>query len=270
MCLAVIAIGAHRRYWVIVAANRDEFHARRSARAHWWTSANGVELLGGRDLEHGGTWLGVDRQGRFAFVTNVREPGRMDAQAPSRGALVPDVLRDGGDIGAAVKATVDRSRGYNGFNLIAGDRAQAWFASNRAPQPRRLPAGITGLSNAQLDTPWPKVARAKRGMAEWIANGGDDLHVLFDVLADTSRAGDDELPDTGIPRERESLLSSPFIVSAAYGTRCSTIVALTADGDAFFIERSYDANGARTGDVDDRFRTLRASSHGSTAAGTAA
>ena len=255
MCLAVIALDVHPRYAVVVAANRDEFHARPAARAHWWNDGDRVPLLAGRDLQQGGTWLGMNRCGRWAFVTNVREPGRHDPRAPSRGALVPAVLRDSRVASKAVESVVLQSAACNGFNLVAGERMDAAFGSNRAPRVRALAAGIHGVSNAQFDTPWPKLARAKAGVAAWAAAGADHLASLFDVLADRAPAHDDELPDTGLARERERLLSSPFIVSPDYGTRCSTVLALARSGEAYFAERSFDAAGFVTGDVEYRFRT---------------
>src|SRR5882672_5260905 len=120
MCLAVVALDVHPRYAVVVAANRDEFHARPAQRAHWWHDETGASLLAGRDVEHGGTWLGVTRRGRWAFVTNVREPGRHDPRAPSRGALVPAALRDQRPVVNAVEAVVARALACNGFNLLAG------------------------------------------------------------------------------------------------------------------------------------------------------
>lgn len=253
MCLAVIALDAHPRYAVVVAANRDEFHARDAQRAHWWNDAEGVALLAGRDLMQGGTWLGVNRQGRWAFVTNVREPGRHDPHAPSRGALVPLVLRDRRDAGVVVEQIAAQATAYNGFNLVGGERASATFASNRARDSRALPAGISGLSNAGLDTPWPKLLRTKAGLAAWVSNGSDELDALLDVLNDRRVADDDLLPNTGLSRERERLLSSPFIVSGDYGTRCSTVLALERDSTAHFVERSFNAAGEVTGDVVYRF-----------------
>src|SRR6478736_5371216 len=142
MCLAVIAVDAHPRHAVVVAANRDEFHARDTHSAHWWKDNAGFALLAGRDLRQGGTWLGVNRQGRWAFVTNVREPGRNDPHAPSRGALVPLVLRDGRDAGTAVEHIAAQAAAYNGFNLVGGERMSATFASNRAPGAHALPRGV--------------------------------------------------------------------------------------------------------------------------------
>jgi uncharacterized protein with NRDE domain len=254
MCLAVIALDAHPHYAVVIAANRDEFHARPSVPAHWWTDARGNTLLSGRDLEHGGTWLGVARNGRFAFVTNVREPDRHDPGAPSRGALVPALLGDPRTPAVALQALVAGAHGYNGFNLVAADTASAAFGSNRGPHCVRLERGLHGVSNAGLDTPWPKLVRAKAGLAAWVASGDDALDRLWPVLIDRTPAADHDLPDTGIPRERERLLSSPFIVSESYGTRCSTLVALARDGEAQFVERSFDAKGSATGEVAFRFR----------------
>lgn len=254
MCLAVIALDAHPRYAVVVAANRDEFHARRTQPAHWWRDAGGVRILAGRDLEQGGTWLGVSREGRFAFVTNVREPGRHDASAPSRGALVPALLRDPRSIDVALKHCIAQAQAWNGFNLVgADDGRRAAFGSNRGPHTLALAPGIHGVSNAGLDTPWPKLVRAKAGLAAWVLSGDEEVDRLWPVLADRTPAAEAELPETGLARERERLLSSAFIVSPSYGTRCSTLVTLARDGEAQFIERSFDATGTRTGEVAFRF-----------------
>ena len=253
MCLAVIALDAHPRYALVVAANRDEFHARAAQRAQWWNDEDGCALLAGRDLSQGGTWLGVNRRARWAFVTNVREPGRNDPAAPSRGALVPRVLRASGDVEAAVARIAAEGARYNGFNLVGGELRSATFASNRAAGPRALPRGISGLSNAGLDTPWPKLERAKAGVAAWAASGADEIDALFDVLNDRAVADDDALPDTGLSLSRERLLSAPFIVSGDYGTRCSTLLALDRAGAVHFAERSFNPAGEVTGDVEFRF-----------------
>ena len=249
MCLAVVALDAHPRYALVLAANRDEYHARPAQAAHWWTHDEASPILAGRDLAQGGTWLGLAPDGRFAFVTNVREPGRLDPNAPSRGALVPALLRDRRDLTDALAATVAHAQRYNGFNLVAGDQSSAAFGSNRASGIVRLARGIHGVSNAGLDTPWPKLLLAKAGLAAWVASGATDPAPLWRVLADTRAAADDELPHTGIARERERLLSSPFIVSDDYGTRCSTLVLLGRDGQAALVERSFDRHGRATGEV---------------------
>lgn len=261
MCLAVVALDAHPRYALVIAANRDEFHARRAEAAHWWRDGSVVPILAGRDLEQGGTWLGITRAGRWAFVTNVREPGRHDPAAPSRGSLVPNLLRDRRPVVEALAALVGAGLRHNGFNLVGGCGASGAFGSNRGDGPVALARGIHGVSNAGLDTPWPKLQRAKAGVAGWIAAGGDDVAALFGVLADRTMADDQDLPDTGVGRDRERLLSSPFIVSASYGTRCSTLVAIARDGSTQLIERRFDPSGSATGEFACEFmrdRTLAA------------
>ena len=248
MCLAIVALDAHPDYPLVVAANRDEFHARPAAAAHWWPDRVPGSLLAGRDLVAGGTWLGVTTSGRWAFVTNVREPGRYDPAAPSRGALVVSVLDDPRDALAAVAATHGATH-HNGFNLIAGDIARAAWASNRAAAAMLLAPGIHGVSNASLDTPWPKLERVKAGVAAWVRAGSTDATGLFDLLADRARAPDDALPHTGVPLEWERLLAAPFIVSERYGTRCSTVLTVARDGAAVLQERSFDPGGHATGEV---------------------
>jgi uncharacterized protein with NRDE domain len=249
MCLAVVALRAHPDFALVVAANRDEFHARSAAPASWWDA----DVLAGRDLEAGGTWLGVNRRGRWAFVTNVREPARHDPAAPSRGALVPRLLADLREPQAALAAVGSEGARYNGYNLIAGVRDRAAWASNRAVAPRVVPDGITGVSNALLDTPWPKLERSKAAVAAWAAAGERDLDPLFAALADRSLAPDAQLPATGLPLDRERMLSAAFIVSPRYGTRCSTILAITHDGAARFVERSFDPEGRALGQREFRF-----------------
>ncbi len=252
MCLAVIALAAHPAYTLVLAANRDEFHSRPTASAGWWKEG----WLAGRDLAAGGTWLGVTRRGRWAFVTNVREPGRFDSAAPSRGELVPLLLSDARDPMDALVALQAQGPRYNGYNVIVGDRGHAAWASNRAPAPQALPSGVAGVSNALLDTPWPKLARSKAALAAWVAQGGSDVEALFAALADRTLAPDADLPATGVTQERERMLSAPFIVSPVYGTRCSTIVTVAHDGDARFVERSFNAAGELTGEVDQRFSVV--------------
>jgi uncharacterized protein with NRDE domain len=253
MCLAVVALDAHPRYALVVAANRDEYHARPAVPAHWWRDDSGRELLAGRDLEAGGTWLGATRRGRWAFVTNVREPGLRDHAAPSRGQLVPRVLADRRDVFDALSDVLTDGARYNGFNLLAGDIAQGAWGSNRVPLAHALAPGVHGVSNAQLDTPWPKLERTREGVAAWARAGTDALDPLFALLADRTRANDEALPATGVTLEWERLLSSPFITSELYGTRCSTVLAMTRDGHATLVERTFDARGAPAGEVEHRF-----------------
>ena len=253
MCLAVVALGAHPVYALVVAANRDEYHARATSRAQWGEEG----WLAGRDLVAGGTWLGVTRAGRWALLTNVRDPARFEPDAPSRGALVTQLLAAPGSAGDALGAIVSAGAHHNGFNLLAGDVAAAHWGTNREVRTHALAAGIHGISNARLDTPWPKVVRTKAAVAAWCAAGGPgatEVEPLFAILGARQAAADSELPRTGIPLPQERVLSAPFIVSNAYGTRCSTVLAITREGDARFIERSFDPAGVPEGEVDFRFR----------------
>jgi uncharacterized protein with NRDE domain len=252
MCLAVLALDAHPHYAVVLAANRDEFHARAADPAAWW-SDDAVPVLAGRDRVAGGTWLGVDRRGRFAFVTNVREPGRHDPGATTRGTLVPRVLRDARPVHDALAAAVRDSARMNGFNLLAGDAHGASWGSNRHDAVVPLKPGLHGVSNAALDTPWPKLVRTRAALAEWVERGDDDPAALFAALADHRPAADDALPHTGVTVEWERMLSAPFIVAPNYGTRCSTVLTIGRDGAVRFVERSFDAAGRMSGEVVERF-----------------
>jgi len=236
MCILVLAWRDRPGERLVLLGNRDESHERRSAPAAWWSDAPWV--LGGRDLEAGGSWLGVTRRGRFAVVTNLREPRDAPPERPrSRGLLVQDFLcGDRPPAGFAADATAAGAR-YSGFNLIVGDRDSLWYASNRAA-PRALAAGVHALSNATLDRPWPKVERLRRRFAAARAAGDE---ALLELLRDRTPAADADLPDTGLGLERERALSSAFVVSAGYGTRASSLLALDDAGAARFQERGFDA-----------------------------
>jgi len=240
VCLIAVAWRAHAQYPLVVAANRDEFHERPSAAAQFWDDR--PEILGGRDLECMGTWLGMTRGGKFAAVTNVRDGTDAGAAARSRGLLASGYLANGvraADFAAQAAAEGDA---YRGFNLFVADAEELWWVSNRGGAPRRLAPGVYGLSNHLLDTPWPKVLRAKARLAE-VLEGAPALDTLFELLADDARAPDPELPDTGVGLERERLLSSLKIVSGTYGTRCSTAITVSAEGAVRFAERAYDRDG---------------------------
>jgi uncharacterized protein with NRDE domain len=258
MCLVITALAAHPRYAVVVAANRDEFHARAARVSRWSDAAPFADILAGRDLKAGGTWMGVRRDGRWALVTNVREGrSRQDPAAPSRGDLVPAILNDDAPPASALPALMQHARGYNGFNLLAGDADGVTWASNRAPGAMQLDPGVHGLSNALLDVRWPKVARTMDAIGAWAARGDDDFAPVFAALADRGQADDHALPSTGVPLEWERLLSAPFIVSADYGTRCSTLLAIGHDSRGHWIERTFDAGGNASGDVEFEFAIPR-------------
>ena len=242
MCLIAVAWKAHPAFRLVVAANRDEAYARPAAPAHWWMDA--PELLAGRDLREGGTWMGVTRAGRFAAVTNFRDPGFAQLpHAPSRGALVADFLRGGADAEAYARDLSARAAAYNGFNLLVGDAGGLFYLSNRAEGVRRLEPGVYGLSNHLLDTPWPKTVRARQAMADALAaadgSAADGWESgLWEMLGTRVVAADDELPDTGVGREFERMLSPPFIRGDAYGTRASTVLTIATDGEVRLVERS--------------------------------
>ncbi len=251
MCLILAAWQSHPDYALVVAANRDEFYARPAAQLGWWADA--PDILGGRDeaevIGTAGTWLGLERSGRFAALTNYRAPSEKRADARSRGELVGNYL-SGQHLPEAYLDTVRaRHRVYNGFNLLVSDLRSLWWYSNRAPggKPRALKPGIYGLSNALLDTPWPKVrSRVGAFAAALAADTGRDTasaEPYLDLLADERQASDAALPATGVAWEWEKLLSSAFIRSPRYGTRASTVLRIRHDGTFEMVERSFDADG---------------------------
>ncbi len=249
MCLAALAIDMHEDWPLIVIANRDEFHTRPTAHMQPWRDAPGV--LAGRDLLAGGTWLGVDGQGRLALLTNVRDPKNTKSHAPSRGQLAERYLR--GDLSAPdyLDSLVSQAPHYNGFNLIAIDADQsAWHASNYQ-EPFRVPiqAGIHGLSNALLDTPWPKTRRTVAALADSLSSASNaatfNPDLLCEIMLDTTPVEDSLLPSTGIALPRERLLATPFIVSPDYGTRCTTLVLRHQTGACWVQEDSYNPRGER-------------------------
>jgi uncharacterized protein with NRDE domain len=238
MCLVLIALDSHPDYSLVVAANRDEFYDRPSATAAFWADAPSV--LAGRDLQAGGTWLGVDRRGRFAAVTNYRQGQREPIAPRSRGHLVREYLTTGIDVRAHIERVQRDASLYNGFNLIAGDARALFYFSNREGRVRPLGAGIYGLSNHLLDTAWPKVTSGKDALTTLLAEGGTELVPnLFALLADRRQPAADMLPRTGLSPDWERLLSSAFIASSDYGTRSSTVVLVGRDGAVVFVERTF-------------------------------
>lgn len=244
MCIAYLAFGAHPDWPLFIAANRDEYHHRPSLAAAPWRDR--PDIIGGLDCEAGGTWLGLTRQGRFALLTNYRDPSVLLPQAPSRGKLVADYLTADvppDDYAASIQRTAQT---YNGFNLLLGDLTGARYVSNRAQQdsPQRLAPGRYILSNHLLNTGWPKAVRLRVALDQFpMAQLEQSLTPVFEILKDNTQAIDGLLPATGLTLERERLLSSPFIISPEYGTRCSTVIAVHASGHAIFSEISYDSSG---------------------------
>lgn len=240
MCTLLLACAVHPRYRLILAANRDEFYDRETAAAAFWEDP--PSLFGGRDLLHGGSWLGVTTSGRIAALTNYREPHEHRKDRPSRGRLVSDFLK--GE--ATAEEYLEELRGtgapYDGYNLVLGSAERLYYYSNKSDETLRLEPGIYGLSNDLLDTPWPKVVRGKEALERLLAEEDVSPEDLFDLLADRTQGPDEELPDTGVGLEWERRLSSIFIESERYGTRSSTILLVDQDLQATFIERTYDGS----------------------------
>jgi len=252
MCLILLAWRAHPQYPLIFAGNRDEHYTRPSAPADFWQDA--PDVCGGRDLEKGGTWLGLTRAGRFAAVTNYRD-GLAARPAPrSRGSLTADFLLGDAPPRDYLDGIVPNANNYGGFTLLAGDIDQLYSLSNRGAGVAALSPGVHGLSNHLIDTPWPKVARGKARVSALL--GADEnglVQGLFEALADCSPAPDPDLPDTGVGLQRERELSPAFIAGDRYGTRASTVLLVDARHEAHFLERRFGPGGAPLGETTRKF-----------------
>ena len=243
MCLIACAWQTDPEFPFVFVANRDEFHARPSEAMGWWH--DNEEILAGRDLQAGGTWLAVHRSGRLSTVTNYRETPPI-AAARSRGELVAGFPADSARPGDFLD-TLDGSL-YSGFSLLVTDGNELAYGSNRGTEKSVLAPGVYGLSNAALDTPWPKLVRAREGLRSLLTTGAPRLDDLLDLVADRRPAEPDEVPRTGLPFEHERALSSPFIVGPDYGTRCSTAIVCRQDGHVEVAERRFDADGSISGE----------------------
>jgi len=250
MCLILLAHRAHPACRLVVAANRDEWFQRPTAPAGFWADA--PEVFAGRDLEQHGTWLGVTATGRFAAITNFRDPGNHRPDAPSRGRLVSDFLRSSVTPVSYLERLRPDAPSYNGFSLLVGDGAALCYFSNREEEIRSLESGIYGLSNQLLDVPWPKVRLGKERLARQLADR-IDVDTLLALLDDTGAAPDAELPRTGVSLEWERRLSALRTLADGYGTRSSTALLIGADGEVCVAERSFDERGRERSAVRERF-----------------
>jgi len=237
MCLIFLSVNNHPDFKLIIAANRDEFYNRKTAPAEYWK--DNPEILGGRDLEAGGTWLGVTKTGRISLITNYRDPKNINPKAPSRGQLVSDYLASRVSPELYLKNLEPKAKTYNGYNLLVGTPDEMWYHSNYGDGIKELKTGLYGLSNHLLETPWPKVETGKTRMKE-ILSRSFKSEDFFQMLFDDKVAADNLLPDTGVGLERERALSSMFIKSPGYGTRCSTVVLIDNNNHVSFTERVYD------------------------------
>jgi uncharacterized protein with NRDE domain len=248
MCLILVAWQCHPDYPLVVAANRDEFYVRRTRPASWWGQS--VSLLAGRDEEAGGTWLGINRRGRIAMLTNVRAPLERNPHAPSRGLLTLSALQSANALPQWSRECVRSSQSFNGFNLLVGEplpvpargvEAQLYYLTNRergGANPRVLEPGIYGLSNAALDTPWPKLTRSVGAFSCQIA-AAVDAEALMQIMANREVAREVELPNTGVPQDWERALSAIQIRANGYGTRATTVITVRRDGSVMFLERAF-------------------------------
>lgn len=238
MCLILFAYKVHPAYPLILAANRDEFYERPSAPADFWSGH--PQVLAGIDLKEKGTWLGVTKGGKFAAITNYRDPASWKEDAPSRGGLVSRYLTGSSSAEKYLKRISARASAYNGFNLLLGDARDIFVYSNRGEMQKIAP-GIYGLSNRLLDTPWPKVRRGKKLLKAALDKKGAELEeALFALLADRRVPPDSQLPETGVELEWERMLSPMFIASPVYGTRSSTILLIGNNKRIKFIEKVFD------------------------------
>ena len=245
MCLILLSYEMHPKYRVVLAANRDEYYDRPTAPIAFYDDS--PDVLGGRDLKHQGMWLGITRLGRFAAITNYRDPGQNLSDAPSRGFLVRDFL-----IGKAspinyLEHVKSIGHQYKGYNLLVGDRSELYYYSNRGNNIEKLKPGVYGLSNHLMDTPWPKITKGKSDLGK-LLKGREDINPsdIFDILKDGSCPPDSMLPDTGVDLEWERILSPLFITSEIYGTRSSSIIFIERKGEVTFLERTFIPYGGVT------------------------
>ena len=241
MCLIVIGWQAHRRYPLAVAANRDELFARPTAPLAWWEDS--PDLLAGRDLQDGGTWMGITRHGRFAAITNYRDPARLKPSPPSRGRLVSDFLAGNETPEEYLRRIEPLAQACNGFNLLVADSNALWWYSNMSNERRKLEPGIYGVSNHLLDTPWPKLLSAKQAFAAALP----DLpatEALFALLRDDTLHPDEVLPSTGISLELERKLSAIFVKTQGFNTRSSAVLWRDDSGIISFDEQTWLADGS--------------------------
>lgn len=252
MCVILFALGCHPRFRLIVAANRDEAYARPALPAAFWVDQ--PHVFGGRDLEHGGTWLGVATTGRFAAITNYRQGRSLDGAAQSRGDLTREYLTGTHEpLEYMRRAEEDRAQ-YRGYSFIAGSADALYFYSNRGNAVQTISPGVHGLSNRLLDEPWPKVQKGVATMTGLLHSSESEIsESLFELLRDRTPAPDDLLPSTGIELERERALSAAFIAGDTYGTRASTVVLVDRDGRVLFAEHTFGPGGVATGATEQRF-----------------
>lgn len=241
MCLIVFAYKSHPKYDLIFATNRDEFYKRPTQAARFWDDH--PDVLAGKDLTAGGTWMGINRGGQFAALTNYRDPSITKEHPPSRGHIVLDYLSQTQNTDSYLETLHQRASSYMGFNILTGTPDALLHYSNQEQKINRVEPGVHGLSNHLLDTPWPKVKQAKSDLATVIKKDTlSDEEALFNILKNDHEASDAKLPQTGIPYDLEKRVSPIFIKSEDYGTRSSTILLIDKQGNVTFEERRFKDN----------------------------
>lgn len=226
MCLIFTAWKTHEDFPLIMLANRDEFKNRPTETLHWWEEG----IIAGKDLQEGGTWLGMDKTGRLAAVTNFRDPKNIKAFAPSRGKIPLEFLSAHQTSEEFIEERKSISKEYNGFNALLFDRNTLFWWSNYAEEPQELEPGFYGLSNALLNTPWPKLVKGKNRFEQWVKNFPREIEKGFEIMGSSEIFPDEYLPETGVGLDMERYLSSICIPGEIYGTRSTTIVIVRKDG----------------------------------------
>ncbi|WP_299463171.1 NRDE family protein [uncultured Microscilla sp.] len=247
MCLLTFAWKTHPKYKLIFASNRDEFYKRNTAPAQFWNENK--QILAGKDLEAGGTWMGLHKNGRFTALTNYRDIDNIKATAPSRGRLTLDYLQSNDSPKAYLEGIFENIDAYNGFNLLTGNTEELYYLSNYQHKIIQLQAGIYGLSNALLDSDWFKVQRLKKKFTEMVDAEEIEENALLDLMYDPTKANETEVQRTGLPIEREIMLSPMFIKSPQYGTCSSATILIDYDNNVRFTERVYNVS---TGEKNDQ------------------
>ncbi len=239
MCLITFAYKDHPKYRLILAANRDEFYGRPTRKAQFWNEEGHPDILAGKDLEAGGSWMGISTSGKWAALTNYRDPNWKHENPTSRGEIVLNYLKSNISSKEYVDELRDNAHKYIGFNVLVGDSDGILHYSNFDDKGKEIPPGIHGVSNALLDTPWPKLEWAKSSLKKSISQDQLNRDDIFNFLNNDVQADDDQLPDTGIPHEWEKAVSSLFIKTEKYGTRSSSILLIDHSGNIEFTERRF-------------------------------
>lgn len=237
MCLILFAINQHPEFPFVLAANRDEFFQREALPLHFWHDY--PQLLAGKDLAAGGTWLGITESGKFSALTNYRDFTHFKTKAPSRGSLALDFLRGTDSPSVYLEKLKKNASNYNGFNLLAGSFRKVFYYSNIEGKVNEVSDGVHGLSNALLDSSWPKTEKGKAELHSLLTNSVPTVGSLFEIMQDQELFADESLPNTGIGLEKERLLSPKFIRFDNYGTRCTTVILVNKKGECLLAEKTY-------------------------------